>query len=62
MALGAAVFLANRSNGRGQLHLIEVADFVPPGDARLARLSPVASHAVVVGGYAVPFTAAELGL
>jgi len=55
-------FLCNRSNGRGQIHLVEVADFVPPDDARLARLSPVAHHAVVVGGYAVPFTAAEMGL
>jgi chorismate mutase len=52
------VFLATTR----EFYLAEVADFVGRGDARLARIAPVAGRAVVVGGYAVPFTAAEMGL
>jgi hypothetical protein len=55
-------FLANRRSGGGQLYLAEIVDFVPPGDARLARLGGAVGRVEVVGGYAVPFTAAELGL
>ena len=45
------VFIASR----GAAYLAEIADFVPAGDARLAHV-----RAVAVGGYAVPFTAAEM--
>jgi chorismate mutase-like protein len=44
-------FIANR----GTTYLAEIDDFVPAGDPRLARVG-----AVAVGGYAVPFTAAEM--
>ncbi len=45
-----------------RLHLIEVSDFVDPQDPRLARLSndPQIQYAVVIGAYAVPFTAEDL--
>jgi chorismate mutase-like protein len=45
------VFIASR----GTTYLVEIDDFVPPGDPRLAR-----ARAITVGGYAVPFTAAEM--
>jgi chorismate mutase len=45
-----------------RLHLIEVSDFVDPQDSRLLRLSADAQidYAVVIGAYAVPFTAEDL--
>ena len=45
------VFIASR----GTTYLAEIADFVPAGDPRLARV-----RAVAVGGFAVPFSAAEV--
>jgi chorismate mutase-like protein len=45
------------------LHLIELDGFVGPGDPRflkLARQRPEISHVWPLGGYAVPFSAAEL--
>lgn len=45
------VFIASH----GTTYLAEIADFVPAGDPRLARV-----RAVAVGGFAVPFSAAEM--
>ena len=48
------------------LHLVEVAGFVLPDDPRLARLAKrrteILRHVWPLGGYAVPFTRAELGV
>lgn len=45
-----------------RLHLAEISDFVDPEDPRVNHLKsdPQILHAVVIGAYAVPFTAEEL--
>ena len=62
VGLEPSLFAATQTGEAAWRHLVEIADFVGPGDRRLTLLTekePV-THAVAVGGYAVPFSADDV--